>query len=131
MSNMRILLGAGVFSDSFGAFAHSVLGEFTGQQESHCGLNLPTGDRRTFIVVRKTRSFRGDTFEDVVDETVHDAHRLTGNTGVGMNLFQHLVDVDSVTLLALTLLLLVALRNILLGLAGFFRSFTARLRWHV
>ncbi len=41
----------------------------------------------------------GDALEDVVDERVHDAHRLRRDPGVRMNLLHHFVDVDSVALL--------------------------------
>jgi len=108
-----------------------VLGQFTGQQETNGGLDLPAGDGGTLVVVRQTRSFRGDTLEDVVDEAVHDAHRLAGDTGVGMYLFQHLVDVDRVTFLPPALLLLVALGNVLLGFSGLLGRFTAGFRWHL
>lgn len=129
--NKIILLGAGVLGDGFGTFGDGVLGQFTGQEETYGGLNLPAGDGRTFVVVGEAGSFGGDTFEDVVHETVHDGHRLARDTGVGMYLFQHLVDVDSVALLPPALLLLVALRNVLLGLSGLLGGFTASLGWHL
>ncbi|KAH0559093.1 hypothetical protein KQX54_000895 [Cotesia glomerata] len=40
--------------------------------------------------VSESGSFSSDTFEDIVDEAVHDAHGLGGNTGVRVDLFQHL-----------------------------------------
>jgi hypothetical protein len=33
-----------------------------------------------------------------VDERVHDGHRLGGDTGIGVHLLEHLVDVDLVGL---------------------------------
>ena len=39
---------------------------------------------------------RGDLLEDVVDERVHDGHRLGGDAGVRVHLLQDLVDVDLV-----------------------------------
>ncbi|KAF4527836.1 hypothetical protein B566_EDAN014637 [Ephemera danica] len=69
----------------------------------HCG-------RSRVSDVGQTAGFGGDTLEDVVDESVHDAHGLAGDSGVGVDLLQHLVDVDSVALLpALPLALLVGL----------------------
>merc|ERR1712210_295053 len=60
----------------------------------------------------------GDALEQVVDERVHDAHGLGGDTGVGVHLLQDLVDVDGIGLLPLALpLLLVALGDGLGGLA--------------
>lgn len=37
--------------------------------------------------------FSGDAFERIVDKAVHDARGLWRNTGVGMYLLQHFVDV--------------------------------------
>ena len=48
-----------------------------------------------------------------------------------MNLLEHLVDVNAVGLLPPALLLLVALCNGLLSLAGLFGCLTRRLGWHV
>ena len=57
----------------------------------------------------KAGSFGGDALEDVVDERVHDAHGFAGNSSVRVNLFQHLVDVDSITFLSLSSPLLLAI----------------------
>lgn len=124
-------LGAGVFGDGLGAFTDGVLGELTGQQEPDRGLDLPGGDGRSLVVVGETRGFGGDAFEDVVHERVHDRHGLAGDTGVGVDLLQHLVDVDGVALLPLMLLLLlVGLRDVLLGLARFLGGLTTGLGRH-
>ena len=131
-SNRMNLLGAGVLGDGFGALADGVLGQFTGQQETDGGLDLATGDGRALVVVRQARSLRRDALEDVVDEAVHDAHGLAGDAGVGVDLLQHLVDVDGVALLALTLvLLLVPLDNVLLGLARLFCCLSAGFWCHL
>lgn len=124
------LLGTGVLGDSFGAFTDSVLSQFAGQKKAHGGLDFPAGDGGAFVVVRQTRCLGGDALENVVDEAVHDAHRLARNTGVGMHLLQHLVDVDCVALLPPALLLLIGLGNVFLGLARFLGCFSASLRWH-
>ena len=50
----------------------------------------------------KAGSFGGDALEDVIDERVHDAHGFAGDTGVRVNLLQHLVDVDSIAFLSLS-----------------------------
>ena len=57
----------------------------------------------------KAGSFGGDALEDVVDERVHDAHGFAGDSSVRVNLFQHLVDVDSITFLSLSSPLLLAI----------------------
>ncbi len=76
-----------------------MFGQLPGQQQTHGGLDLSGSDGGTLVVVSETRRFTGDALEDVVDERVHDPHRLGRDPGVGMNLLHHLVDVDSVTLL--------------------------------
>ena len=70
------LLGGGVLGDSLGALRHGVLGQFTGQQESDCCLDLPTGDSGPLVVVGKTGGLGGDPLENVVHEGVHDGHGL-------------------------------------------------------
>lgn len=128
---MRDLLGAGVFGDGFGAFADGVLGQLTGQQQTDGGLNFPTGDRRPLVVVRQARRFGGNAFKNVVDERIHDAHRLARNAGVRVHLLQNFVDVDCVGFLPLTLLFLVPLGDVFLSLAGLLGCFAAGFRWHV
>src|ERR1700761_2094199 len=79
----------------------------------------------------QARCFSSNTFENIINETVHDTHGFTGDTSVRMDLLQHFVDVDSITFLTLTFLLFVALRNVLLSLTGFLCSFSACFWWHV
>ena len=125
------LLGAGVLGDSLGTFRDGVFGQFSGQQKPDGGLDLPGGDGGPLVVVGQPGGFSSDTFEDIVDEGVHDAHGLGGDTGIGVNLLQHLVDVDSVRFLALAVLLLVALGDVLLGLAGLLGSLSGGFGGHV
>ena len=40
----------------------------------------------------KTGSFFSDTFDDIIDEGVHDAHGLGGHTGIRVDSFQDVVD---------------------------------------
>ena len=127
----RDLLGAGVLGDGLGTFRDGVFGQFTGEEEPDGGLDLPGGDGGPLVVVGQAGRFGGDTFEDIVDERVHDAHGLGGDTSVGVDLLQDLVDVDGVGLLPLVpLLLLVALGDGLGGLAGLLGSFSRNLWWH-
>ena len=44
----------------------------------------------------QTRSFTGNSLEDIVDERVHDAHSLAGDTSIGVDLLQNFVDVNSI-----------------------------------
>lgn len=127
----RLSLRAGVLRDCLGTLADGVLGELAGQQESDRRLHLPGRDRGTLVVMRQTRSLGGDALEYVVHERVHDRHRLAGDTGVGVDLFQHLVNVDGVALLPLVLLLfLICFGDVLLGLAGLLGRLTAGLGRH-
>ena len=73
-----------------------MLGQLTGEQETDSGLDLSGGDGSPLVVVGKAGSLAGDALEQVVDEAVHDAHGLGRDASVGVDLFQHLVDVDAV-----------------------------------
>ena len=121
----RDLLGAGVLGDGLGTLRDGVFGQFTGEEEPDGGLDLPGSDGGPLVVVGQFGSFSSDTLKEIVDEGVHDAHGLGGDTSVGVDLFQHLVDVDGVGLLPLSLLLLlVTLGDGLGGLAGLLGSFS-------
>ncbi len=125
------LLGAGVFGNSLGAFRDGVFGQFTGQEETDGRLDLAARDGRALVVVGQTRRLTGDAFKDVVDERVHDGHGLGRDASVGVDLLQHFVDVNGVAFLPLALLLLaIAFRDVLLGLAGLLCCFTANLWGH-
>ena len=123
------LLGAGVLSDGLGSLRDGVLGQLSGQDQTDGGLDFPAGDGGTLVVVGKTGSFTGNTLEDVVDERVHDAHSLAGDTSVGVDLLEHLVDVDGITLTSL--LPAASLACWLGGLSCLLGAFGANLGWHV
>ena len=106
---MASLLGAGVLGHSLGALRHGVLGQLTGEQQADGGLDLPGGDGGALVVVSKARGLTSDALKDVVDKGVHDSHRLGGDAGVGVDLLQHLVDVDGIALLPGLAALLTAL----------------------
>ena len=125
------LFGAGVFGNCFSTFAYCMLGQFARQEESHSSLDLPGGDRGTFVVVCQSRCLGGDTLENIVDKAIHDTHRFAGDAGVGVHLFEYFVNVDSVALLPPPLFLLVSLADVLLGLTGFLHSFPTYFRWHI
>ena len=108
-----------------------MLGQFTGQKETDCSLDLPAGDGGALVVVCKAGSLGSNTLKDVVHERVHDGHGLGGNASVRVDLLQHLVDVDAVGLLPAALLLLITLGDGLLGLTGLFGSLSGGLGWHV
>lgn len=74
VSKQNHLLGGGVLGDSLGALRDGVFGEFTRQQQSDGGLDLPTGDGGFSVVVGQTGRLGSDALEDIVDKAVHDRH---------------------------------------------------------
>ena len=116
------LLGAGVLGDSLSSLRDSVLGQLTGQEEPDSGLDLPGGDGGSLVVVGKTAGLSSDALKEIVDKGVHDAHGLGGDTGIGVDLLQHLVDVDGIRFLTLLGTLLIALGNVLGGFSGLLGS---------
>ena len=125
------LLGGGVFGYSLGSFRDGVFGQFSWKEKPDSGLDFPGGDGGPLVVVGKTGSLSSDALKDVIDKRVHDAHGLGGYTGVGVDLFQDLVDVDSIRFLTLAVLLLVSLGNGLGGLSCLLGGFSRYLWWHV
>ena len=125
------LLGAGVLGDGLGTFRDGVFGQFSGEEEPDSSLDLPGSDGGPLVVVGQFGSLGSDTLEEIVDERVHDAHGLGGDTGVGVHLLQHLVDVDGIRFLTLVLALLSVLSNGLGGLAGFLGSLSGGFGGHV
>jgi len=89
-------LRGGKLGDSLGPFGDGVLGQFTRQDQSNGRLDFSGRHGRLLVVSGQLGGFSRDLFEDVVDEGVHDAHRLGGDAGVRVHLLQDLVDVDLV-----------------------------------
>ena len=116
------LLGAGVLGYSLGSLRDGVFGQLSGQDQTDGCLDFPAGNGGTLVVVGKTGSFTGNTLEDIVDERIHDAHSLAGDTSVGVDLLQDLVDVDGITLSRL-FFLLPPFPAGLAGLAAFLEPF--------
>ena len=77
-----------------------MLGKFTGEEKTDSGLDFPTGDGGFLVVVGQFGGFGGNLLEDVVHERIHDAHGLAGDTSLGVDLLQNLVDVDGVGFLS-------------------------------
>ena len=94
------LLAACVLGDGLGALADSVFSQLTRQKETNGGLDLTRRNGGFLVVVSQAGSFASDALEDIVDEGIHDAHGLAGDTSVGMDLFHDLVDVDGVAFLS-------------------------------
>ena len=102
-------LSRGELGDSLGALRHGMLGQLAGQDQAHSGLDLTGGDSGLLGVASKLASLSGDLVKHVVDERVEDAHGLGGDAGVGVDLLQHLVQVDLVGLGLGSLALLLAI----------------------
>ena len=115
------LLAACVLGHGFRSLADSVFGELTRQEQTDSGLDFSGRDGRLLVVVGQTRGFAGDSLEDVVDEGVHDAHGFAGDSSIGMDLLQDLVDVDGIAFFTLGPSLLVATNSGLL--ASFLSTF--------
>ena len=124
------LLGGSVLGDGLCALGHGVLGQLTGKKQPDGGLDFPGSDGGPLVVVSQTGSFSGDSLENVVDERVHDGHGLGGNSGIGVDLLEHLVDVDGVRFTPLLPSLFVSLGDGFLGLAGLFGGLTGSFRRH-
>jgi hypothetical protein len=77
-----------------------VLGQLTGEDEADRSLDLSGRDGGLLVVSSQLASLSGDALEDIVDEGVEDRHGTVGDTGVGVDLLQDLVDVRRVSLLA-------------------------------
>ena len=108
-----------------------MFGQFTREEEPDSSLDLPGGDGGPLVIVGQAGSFSSDTLKDIVDKRVHDAHGLGGDTSVGVDLFQDLVDVDGVGLLALVTAFLSVLGDSLGGLSRFLGSFSRGFGRHV
>ena len=124
-------LGGGELGHGLGSLGHGVLGELSGQHEADGGLDLAGREGRLLVVGGELSGLPGDALEDVVDEGVHDAHSLLADTGVGVDLLEHLVDVRRVGLDALLALLLVGRLDLLGGLGGSLLGWSLRHGWIV
>ena len=125
------LLGAGVLGDSLGSLRHSVLGKLTGQKETDSSLDFSAGDGGSPVVVSQAAGFSSDSLEDVVDKAVHDGHSLGGDSGVRVDLLQHLVDVDGVRLPPPPLALLVSAACSLCLRGSLLCSLGCSFGWHI
>ena len=124
------LLGAGVLRHCLGTLGYGVFGKLAGQQEANGSLDFATGYRRASVVVSQTRGLCSDALEDVVDEAVHDRHRLAADASIRMYLLENLVDVDGIALPSSPLALLVSSANGFRLAGSLLRSLASWLRWH-
>ena len=82
--------------DSLGTFTDGVLGKFTRKHQTHRRLDFSRTQSGLLVVSGELSGFSSDTFEDIVDERVHDRHTLLRDTSIGVHLLQHFVNVRRV-----------------------------------
>ena len=63
-----------------------MLGELTGQQQTRGGLNLTACQSALLVVAGQANGLLSKAIKSVVDERVHDAHGLLGDTSLGVHL---------------------------------------------
>lgn len=105
-------LRASKLGNSLCTLRDGVLGQLTRKNKADRRLDLPRGDGRLLVVASKLGGFLSELLENVVDETVHNPHGLAGDSNVGMDLLEHLEDVDLVSLNALLGLLLLLIGGV-------------------
>lgn len=96
----RLVVKGRVLGNSSSTVTGGVLGQLSGQDESDSGLDLSRSDGGLLGVGGQLGGLGGDSLEDIVDKGVHDGHGSGGDTGIGVGLLQHLVDVRRVGLLS-------------------------------
>ena len=94
-----------------------MFGQFTCKEEPAGGFDLLGSDGGPLVVVGQLGSLGSDTLKEIVVKGVPDAHGLGGDASVGVDLLQHLVDVDGIGLLTLMFAFLAVLGNSLSGLS--------------
>ena len=79
------------------------------------------------VVVGQFGSLGRNTLKKIIDKGVCDAPGLGGDTGIGVDLLQHLVDVDDIGLLTLGFALLAVFGNNFSGLGSLGRDTASRI----
>jgi len=87
-----------VLSDGLSTLRNSMPRQLTRQHEPDGGLDFPRREGLAVLVAQKAVRLVRDLLENVVQERVHDRHRLLRQTRFGMALLEHLVDVHRETL---------------------------------
>ena len=62
------LLAAGVLGHGLGSLRHSMLGQLTGEEEPHGGLDLPGGDGGPLVVVGEAAGLGSNPLEEIIDK---------------------------------------------------------------
>lgn len=79
-----------------------MLRQLSREHESHGGLNLTRRKSLLLVVSDQLNGLLSDSVKDIVNEGVHDTHGLLADSSVGVNLLQHLEDVDAEVLSSLS-----------------------------
>lgn len=95
-----------------------MLGQFTGQEQFDCGLDLSGAEGSFLVISDQFAGFQGKSIEGITDKGVHDVHGSLADSNVGVDLSQHLVDVEGEGLNSASVDLLVARSLGLGGLGG-------------
>jgi hypothetical protein len=113
--------------DGLSTLRHGVLGELTRKEETDGSLDFARRQGGLLVVARQAGRLQSNALEDVIDEGVQDGHTTLGDTSVGVNLLQHLVDVRRVRLGSLGTLL--GTSSLLRSLDGFLSDGGVLSRW--
>lgn len=62
--------------DGFTSKSHSKRSQLLRQQQIHCLLDISWGEGTALSEEHLLAGFRSNAFEDVIDEDVHDVHRI-------------------------------------------------------
>ena len=90
-------LAAGKLGDSLGPLADGMPRQLPRNQEPNSSMDISRRQGWPFQILCKSSAFLCETFKHVVHERIHYAHGFAGDTTVGMDLLQDLVDKVRIT----------------------------------
>lgn len=68
--------------------------QFTREQKLNSSLNFPWWQGPSFVESNQFAWFQCNSVKSVIDKWVHDAHSLSRDTNLWVDLFEHLVNVE-------------------------------------
>lgn len=96
LKEVNYLFSTFVLGNSLGGFRNSVLSEFSWEDKTDSSLDFFGSDGGALVVSSELGSFTSNTFEDIINERVHDTHSLLGNVNIGVALTEDLENVARV-----------------------------------
>ena len=75
-----------------------MLGQFSRKHKTDSRLDFSAAQSGLLVVGGKLSGLGSDSLKDIIDERVHDAHSLLGDSCIGVDLLQNLVDIRRVAL---------------------------------